>query len=81
MHIPYNLFQILLDAPLFSKDGLLGICLGERRRLLVEDRNLWNKFAEILPDILDEFQTFLDVEVTGVNEATWSKHSSGNRVN
>ena len=38
------------------KDALLGICLGEKRRLLIEDRNLWNKFAEILPEILDEIQ-------------------------
>ena len=59
------------------KDGLLGICLGEKRRLLIEDQNLWNKFAEILPDILDEIQTYLDVEVTGVNDATWHKYSSG----
>ena len=59
------------------KDGLLGICLGEKRRLLIEDRNLWNKFAEILPDILDEIQTYLDVEVTGINDASWHKYSSG----
>ena len=74
--------------------GLLGICLGERRRLLIEvsivyshsvlhvpnptqDRNLWNKFAEILPGMLQEIRTFLDVEVTGINDASWVKHSSG----
>ena len=62
------------------KDGLIGICLGEKRRLLIEDRNLWNKFAEILPDMLNEIQTFLDVEVTGINDATWKKFDSGLKV-
>ena len=60
--------------------GLLGVCLGERRRLAVEDRSLWNKFADILPDIMEEIQTFLDVEVTGINAATWRVFSSGLKV-
>lgn len=60
--------------------GLMGICLGEKRRLLIEDRNLWNKFAEILPGMLQEIRTFLDVEVTGINDAAWVKHRSGLRV-
>ena len=42
-----------------------------------QDRNLWNKFAEILPGMLQEIRTFLDVEVTGINDAAWVKHSSG----
>ena len=62
------------------KDGLLGICLGEKRRLVIEDKKLWNKFAEILPDMLNEIQTFLDVEVTGINEASWQKYDSGLKV-
>ena len=60
--------------------GLLGVCLGERRRLAVEDRSLWNKFADILPDMMEEIQTFLDVEVTGINAATWRVFSSGLKV-
>ena len=60
--------------------GLLGVCLGERRRLAVEDRSLWNKFADILPDMMEEIQTFVDVEVTGINAATWRVFSSGLKV-
>ena len=62
------------------KRGLIGICLGEKRRLLLKDSSLWNKYAEILPGFLDEIQTFLDVEVTGINSASWHKFASGLRM-
>ena len=47
---------------------------------VTQDRNLWNKFAEILPGMLQEIRTFLDVEVTGINDAAWVKHRSGLQV-
>ena len=59
------------------KSGLVGICLGEKRRLLLKDSSLWNKYLEILPGFLDEIQTFLDVEVRGINSASWHQFSSG----
>ena len=62
------------------KRGLIGICLGERRRLLLKDTSLWNKYAEILPGFLDEIHTFLDVEVTSINSASWHKFPSGLRM-
>lgn len=58
-------------------EGLLGMCLGERRRLLIPDRQLRNKYQEILPGILDTVDTFLEVELTGINAMTWHRHSSG----
>ena len=59
------------------KSGLVGICLGEKRRLLLKDSSLWNKYLEILPGFLDEIQTFLDVEVRGINAASWHQFPSG----
>jgi len=58
-------------------EGLLGMCLGEKRRLLIPDKELRNKYKEVLPDILDTVNTFLEAEVTGINDMTWHRYSSG----
>jgi len=57
--------------------GLLGMCLGEKRRLLIPENILRNKYKQILPDILDLVNTFLDVEVTAINRMTWHRYKSG----
>ena len=71
-------------------EGLLGMCLGEKRRLLIPEKELRNKYKEveragivfsyfnislfqILPDILDTVQTFLEAELTGINRMSWHK--------
>ena len=69
-------------------EGLLGMCLGEKRRLLIPEKELKNKYKEVgvsvclfylytlfqvLPDILDTVQTFLEAEVTGINRMFWQK--------
>jgi len=58
-------------------EGLLGMCLGEKRRLLIPEKELRNKYKEILPDILDTVQTFLEAELTGINRMSWHKYESG----
>jgi len=58
-------------------EGLLGMCLGEKRRLLIPEKELKNKYKEVLPDILDTVQTFLEAEVTGINRMSWQKFESG----
>ena len=68
------------------------MCLGEKRRLLIPEKELRNKYKEvrqteqamcfltltsplyqILPDILDTVQTFLEAELTGINRMSWHK--------
>ena len=64
------------------------MCLGEKRRLLIPEKELKNKYKEVgfslcffylytlfqvLPDILDTVQTFLEAEVTGINRMSWQK--------
>jgi len=58
-------------------DGLFGMCLGERRRLVIPQRVLRNKYKQILPGILDSVNTYLEVEVTRINQMTWHKFDSG----
>ena len=57
--------------------GLLGMCLGERRRLLVPQAALTNQFRAVLPGLLDTLNTFLTAELTGLNEMSWTVHRSG----
>ena len=65
------------------------MCLGEKRRLLIPEKELKNKYKEVgfslrffyltilffqvLPDILDTVQTFLEAELTGINRMSWQK--------
>jgi len=58
-------------------DGLLGMCLGEQRRLVIPQEVLKNKYKQILPGILDSVTTYLDVTVTKINQMSWQKLSSG----
>merc|ERR1712083_671158 len=58
-------------------EGLLGMCLGEKRRLLIPEKELRNKYKEILPDILETVQTFLEAELTGINRMWHYKYESG----
>jgi len=58
-------------------DGLFGMCLGERRRLVIPQHVLRNKYKQILPGILDSVQTYLEVEVTKINQMSWHKFESG----
>eukprot|EP00092_Neocalanus_flemingeri_P049111 GFUD01056330.1.p1 GENE.GFUD01056330.1~~GFUD01056330.1.p1 ORF type:complete len:410 (+),score=112.63 GFUD01056330.1:65-1294(+) len=61
-------------------DGLFGMCLGERRRLVVPQHVLRNQYKKVLPGILDSVKTYLDVEVTKINEMSWHKFESGLRM-
>eukprot|EP00092_Neocalanus_flemingeri_P049112 GFUD01056331.1.p1 GENE.GFUD01056331.1~~GFUD01056331.1.p1 ORF type:complete len:410 (+),score=118.67 GFUD01056331.1:39-1268(+) len=61
-------------------DGLFGMCLGERRRLVIPQHILRNKYKQILPDILDSVKTYLEVEVTKINKMSWHKFESGLRM-
>ena len=69
-------------------EGLLGMCLGEKRRLLIPEKELRNKykevrkragqclcmcFCQILPDILGTVKTFLEAEVTVINRMWYHK--------
>ena len=58
-------------------DGLFGMCLGEKRRLLIPQSVLRNKYKQILPGILDSVDTFLDVQVTRINDQSWHQQQSG----
>jgi len=58
-------------------DGLFGMCLGEHRRLVIPQHVLRNKYKQILPNILDSVQTYMDVEVIKINEKSWHKFDSG----
>eukprot|EP00092_Neocalanus_flemingeri_P036007 GFUD01039206.1.p1 GENE.GFUD01039206.1~~GFUD01039206.1.p1 ORF type:complete len:343 (-),score=88.49 GFUD01039206.1:208-1098(-) len=56
------------------------MCLGERRRLVVPQHVLRNQYKKVLPGILDSVKTYLDVEVTKINEMSWHKFESGLRM-
>lgn len=58
-------------------EGLFGMCLGEKRRLLVPPKILLNKFGKVLPGIMDSVTTYLEVELTGINGMSWHKYPSG----
>lgn len=58
-------------------EGLFGMCLGEKRKLLIPDKKLRNKYKQILPDILETVNTYLEVEVTGINSMSWHRLRSG----
>ena len=60
-----------------KEDGLSGMCLGERRRLVIPQHVLRSKYKQILPGILDSVQTYLEVEVTIINKMWWHKFESG----
>merc|ERR1719471_2231578 len=55
-------------------DGPYGI--GDTVTMNMEYHGL-NKDREVLPDILDTVQTFLEAEVTGINRMSWQKFESG----
>eukprot|EP00092_Neocalanus_flemingeri_P030824 GFUD01033478.1.p1 GENE.GFUD01033478.1~~GFUD01033478.1.p1 ORF type:complete len:422 (+),score=137.33 GFUD01033478.1:158-1423(+) len=61
-------------------DGLFGMCLGERRRLVIPQHVLRNQYKQILPGILDSVKTYLEVEVTKINKMSWHKFESGLRM-
>ena len=58
-------------------DGLFGMCLGEHRRLVIPQHVMRNKYKQILPGILDSVNTYLEVQVTKINQMSWHKFESG----
>jgi len=58
-------------------EGIIGMCLGERRRLVIPQQILQNKYAKVLPGILEMVTTYLEVELTAINGMTWKKFDSG----
>jgi len=60
-------------------EGIIGngMCLGERRRLVIPQQILQNKYAKVLPGILEMNTTYLEVELTAINGMIWKKFDSG----
>lgn len=58
-------------------EGLLGMCLGERRRLIVPTDIIRNEYKQVLPDLAVGVTTYLNIELVKLNSATWEKFPSG----
>jgi len=58
-------------------EGLTGLCLGEQRRLVIPQEVLRSKYKQLLPGILDRENTYIEVEVTMINQMSWHKLESG----
>jgi len=57
-------------------DGMLGMCLGEKRSLIIPQKKIKKEFKLLIPDI-SELSTYLEAELVGLNEMRWVKHESG----
>lgn len=57
-------------------NGMLGMCLGERRSLIIPKHKIRSEFKVLLPDI-SEISTYLEAELVNLNGLRWEKFSSG----
>lgn len=58
-------------------EGLLGMCLGERRRLIVPTDIIRNEYKQVLPDLAVGVTTYLNIELVKLNTAVWETFPSG----
>jgi len=59
------------------RDGMMTMCLGERRRILIPRPSLETDYLKVLPNIHVKETNLLDVEVTGINNMTFTKFNTG----
>ncbi|XP_023331230.1 peptidyl-prolyl cis-trans isomerase FKBP10 isoform X2 [Eurytemora carolleeae] len=57
-------------------NGMLGMCLGERRSLIIPKHKIRSEFKVLLPDI-SEISTYLEAELVNLNGLRWEKFQSG----
>jgi len=56
--------------------GMLGMCLGEKRSLIIPKNKIRAQLKSLLPDI-SEINTYLEVELISLNGMKWKKFDSG----